>query len=129
MRGLCGKALKRAGINPMQFSLDDPRFVALVEQGATPEEFEAIGREAVAKAIKVPFPWVLTVLQSRRAEAAAITLAPIAKPQSAITTPSRAADETQEYLREQFKPLTPEQKARADEARKRAMQAVTPLRG
>lgn len=124
VRGLAGKALKRAGLNPMQFSLDDPRFIALVGQGATPEEFEAIGREAVAKGVKAPFAWVLTVLQSRRTEAAAIVLAPIAAPAPPPTPPSRDADTTAEYLRQRSVALTPEEKARADEARKRAMQAV-----
>ncbi len=125
VRGLAGKALKRAGLNPMQFSLDAPRFIALVGQGATPDEFEAIGREAVAKGIKAPFPWVLTVLQSRRTEAAAIVLAPVTPAAAVATTPSRDATVTAEMLRQRSTPLTPEEKARADEARKRAMQALT----
>jgi hypothetical protein len=58
-------------------NLSDPRLTALLEQGATPDEFEGIAREAVEG--HKGFAWVLAVLQSRRAEAAAITLAPKAE--------------------------------------------------
>lgn len=75
-RGRVGQALKRGGIPPTSFDTSDPRCTALIEQGATPEEFEAIAREAMSKGIGKPFGWVLTVLPARRAEAARIALAP-----------------------------------------------------
>ena len=75
-RGLVGQALKRAGIPLASLNLADPRFTALIEQGATPEEFEGIAREAVAKGISKPLGWICTTLEGRRAEAARIDLAP-----------------------------------------------------
>lgn len=58
-----------AQVNP-----GDPRLLALIAQGATVEEFEGIAEEAVAKS--KGFAWVLTVLASRREEAAQLRLAP-----------------------------------------------------
>lgn len=49
-----------------------------------------------------------------------VTGMPIAQ----VTVPSDAAERTQAYLREQFKPFTAEEKAAADEARKRAMASL-----
>lgn len=80
--GLVGMALKRGGIDPLSFSLGDPRLVALVQAGATPGEFEALATEAVAKGVGKPFPWVLAVLPERRAKAATTVLAPLPPPKS-----------------------------------------------
>jgi len=57
-----------AGGNP-----GDPRFLALIAQGATEAEFVGIAAEAVSKG--KGWAWVLAVLQARRTEAAGITLA------------------------------------------------------
>jgi len=73
--GLVGQAFKRAGVNPMTLNLSDPTLKALIDQGATPDEFEGIAREAIAKGIAKPQPWVCTVLQQRRAQAASVKLA------------------------------------------------------
>lgn len=65
-------AMRRAGLaatNP-----GDPRLLALVEQGATVEEFAGIAEEAVRGS--KGFAWVLATLQARRGEAAAIRLVP-----------------------------------------------------
>lgn len=70
-----GAALKRAGVNLMAVNTSDPVYRALVQQGATPEEFESIGREAVEKRVAKPLPWICTVLQDRRARAAEVKLA------------------------------------------------------
>lgn len=70
--GTVCKAMRQAGmqaVNP-----GDPRLLALLEQGATEAEFAGIAAEAVDKG--KGFAWVLAVLQSRRAEAAEIALAP-----------------------------------------------------
>lgn len=70
--GAICQAMRRAGLqatNP-----GDPRLLALIAQGATLPEFEGIAAEAVAKG--KGWAWVLTVLPARRAEAAAISLAP-----------------------------------------------------
>lgn len=96
----------------------DPRLLALIAQGATEAEFEGLAAEAVAK--EKGFAWVLSVLPARRAEAATIHLA---KPIPA-TVPSAEGERTQAYLAEQFRKQTPEEKAKADEARKRAMAAL-----
>lgn len=75
LAGQVCKALKTvgfAGTNP-----SDPRLIALLDAGATEAEIVAVGEEA-AKGRK-GWPWLLTVVQARRAEASAITLAPAAK--------------------------------------------------
>lgn len=82
-RGAVGKALKAGGIDPTTINLDDPRLTALVEQGATPGEFEGLAREAVAAKKRNPVAWVLAVLPQRRADAAALTLAKAADAVSA----------------------------------------------
>lgn len=114
--GLACRAMRKAGLQAV--NPGDPRLRTLLEQGVTAEELAGVAAEAVAKG--KAFAWVLAVVQSRRQEAAAIALAPPAP----VTKPSHDADRTAEYLREQFRPITAEEKARADEARKRAMAAV-----
>ncbi len=52
----------------------DPRLLALIAQGATAEEFIAVAAEAGAKA--KGWAWILHVVEARRADAAAIQLAP-----------------------------------------------------
>lgn len=75
-RGAVGQALKRAGVDLSKLNLSDPRLTKLLEQGATPEEFEGIAREAVEQHIAQPVGWICTVLASRRAKAAEMHLAP-----------------------------------------------------
>jgi len=116
--GRIGRALKRGGMDPATFNTSDPRIAALAEQGATEEEVEAVAREAVSKGRGLG--WVAATVKGRRADAAAITLAPA--PQSVQA--SRDVERTQEWLREHSRELTPEEKAKADEARRRAMAAV-----
>lgn len=70
--GLVCRAMRRAGL--LSVNPGDPRLLALLAQGATEVEFVAIATEAVEK--RKGWPWVLAVLQSRRAEAAEIALAP-----------------------------------------------------
>lgn len=70
--GAVCQAMKAAGfaaVNP-----GDPRFTALLAQGATLDEFVSAATEA-AKGLK-GWPWVLKVVENRRAEAAALRLAP-----------------------------------------------------
>ncbi len=75
-RGAVGQALKRAGVDLTRINLSDPRITSLIEQGATPDEFEGIAREAVEKGIASPVGWICTALAGRRSQAAGITLAP-----------------------------------------------------
>ncbi|MBI5259799.1 MAG: hypothetical protein HY855_25085 [Burkholderiales bacterium] len=74
--GDVGRAFKRASVDPTTLNLSDPRLLELIRQGATPDEFEGLAKEAVRKGIDNPFPWVLVTLQKRRQEAAGIALAP-----------------------------------------------------
>lgn len=86
-------AMRKAGMtatNP-----GDPRLIALCAQGATLEEFAGMAAEAVEK--RKGFAWALVALESRRAEAASIALAP--KPSE--TKASADAERTAAYLREQ----------------------------
>lgn len=111
------RAMREAGMqaaNP-----GDPRLLELLRQGATQVEFEGLAREGAAKG--KGWAWVLVTLAARRADAAAIALAPPVP--SAPAKPSDA-DRTAEYLRERARPMTDEEKAAADEARKRAMAAL-----
>jgi uncharacterized protein YdaU (DUF1376 family) len=110
-----GQALKRAGIDLLRINLDDPRLAALLDQGATPAEFEGIGREAVERGIAKPIGWICATLAGRREQAAAIGLAPAV----AQANGAQAIEQTQAYLASQQ--LTPEQKLAADEARRAAM--------
>lgn len=75
--GLACRAMKAAGIaavNP-----GDPRLLALLQQGATIDEFAGLATEAAEKG--KGFAWVLVTLAARRTEAAGISLAP--RPQDA----------------------------------------------
>lgn len=78
-RGAVGMALKRAGLDLTRVNTADPRLTALIDQGATPAEFEGIAREAVEKRIAQPLGWICTTLKGRRDDAAATTLAPPAR--------------------------------------------------
>jgi hypothetical protein len=64
--------MRAAGMKDV--SPGDPRFLALLEQGATDAEFQGLAAEAV-KGLK-GWAWVLTVLPARRNDAARIRLAP-----------------------------------------------------
>ena len=70
--GAVCKAMRQAGL--MSSNPGDPRLLALLAQGATEAEFVGIAAEAYAGG--KGFAWVLKVLESRRAEAASINLAP-----------------------------------------------------
>jgi hypothetical protein len=70
--GTVCRAIRAAGLG--ETNPGDPRFLALLAQGATEAEFVGIATEAVAKARG--WAWVLKVVQARRKEAADIALAP-----------------------------------------------------
>jgi hypothetical protein len=78
----------------------DPRLLELLRQGATVPEFEGLAEEAAKRG--KGFAWVLATLTGRRAEAAAIALAP---PAPAPAREPRAAtpdaDQTARMLAEQ----------------------------
>jgi uncharacterized protein YdaU (DUF1376 family) len=73
-RARVGQALIASGLDPTTLNTADPRLMALIDQGATPAEFEGVGREAVAKGKGVA--WVLVTLAARRTEAAGIASRP-----------------------------------------------------
>lgn len=50
--------------------------LSLVEQGASPEEFAGLAREAITAGKRNPMAWVLSVLPQRRIDAASVRLAP-----------------------------------------------------
>ncbi len=118
--GAVCKAMRRAGLtatNP-----GDPRLLALLEQGATEGEFIGLAAEAVAKA--KGWAWVLHVLQARRAEAAAIALAP-PTPERKSGSAAPSAEETRVALDAQR--MTDEDRAASKEARDRVMATLRPV--
>jgi hypothetical protein len=114
------RAMRQAGMP--QTNPGDPRLLALIEQGATEAEFVGIAAEAVEK--RKGWGWVLAVLPARRADAAALELAP-------KTDPPRndAAEQTAEYLARQdaeFKASdTPENRERVASAIAEARSRLT----
>lgn len=103
--GLACRAMREAGI-PDTFP-GDPRLHALLEQGATLDEFTAAARKAV-KATKGTFAYTLGVLAGMRKDAAEIALAkkvngnhasgasgalPVFKPEAPMSDAERAAAE------------------------------------
>jgi uncharacterized protein YdaU (DUF1376 family) len=78
--GLACRAMRQAGlqgVNP-----GDPRLLALLAQGATVPELAGLAAEAVERS--KGWAWVLATAQGRRADAAAISLAPAAAAAPAI---------------------------------------------
>lgn len=73
--GAVCKALRAIGFTTTNPS--DPRLIALLDAGATTAEIVAVGEEAVRGS--KGWAWVLTVVQARRNDAAAIALAPAVK--------------------------------------------------
>ena len=70
--GAVCKAMRQTGLSAT--NPGDPRFLALLAQGASEAEFVGLAKEAAEKG--KGWAWVLSVLQARRTEAAAISLAP-----------------------------------------------------
>lgn len=62
------KALKDTGI--LDVNSAHPKLIAMVDEGAELEEFVEAGKEAIAKQIAKPFPYLLAVVEGRRREAA-----------------------------------------------------------
>ncbi len=97
------RAMRQAGLQAV--NPGDPRLAALLDQGITEAEFVGVAAEAVGGG--KGWAWVLTVVQRRRADAAAIAIAPGGPPQQRgpaapnTTVPSAAAERTQALLREQ----------------------------
>lgn len=97
------RAMRQAGLQAV--NPGDPRLIALLDQGYTEAEFVGVAAEAVGGG--KGWAWVLTVVQRRRADAAAIAIAPGGPPPQRgpaapnVTVPSVAAERTQALLREQ----------------------------
>lgn len=123
------RALKQAGIPPDKLNPSHPGLRALLDAGATVDEFVAAASKASGKAD--PFPYILGVVRGQRRDAAQgageLHRGPL--PTASVTVQSDAADRTTEYMRRQFRELTAEEKAAADEARQRAMAAITVMKG
>lgn len=119
--GLACKAMRKAGLS--QTNPGDPRLLALLEQGATVEELAGIAAEAAQHSPPKGFAWVLKVVQTRRAEAQAITLAPPAPPRPANgrADPTATTPTPPGAVYVPPPPLSPEERARADVARQEAM--------
>lgn len=117
--GTLSKAIRQAGIGDA--SPGHLRFRALVDAGADLDEFLAFVPQAL-KADK-PFAYLLGAVwgERERATQSKGQLHQGAMPKAPITVESDAAQRTDQYLREQFKPLTAEEKAASDAARKRVM--------
>lgn len=116
--GVLCRALRQAGIQAVQSQ--HPTLLALLDAGATPQEFLDAVPSATGKGD--PFTYLLSVVRRRREDAKEAANGMHHGPMpSAESPPNREAERTQEYLREQFRPFTPEEKAKADEARKKAM--------
>jgi hypothetical protein len=104
--------VKLSAVNP-----GDPRLLALIDQGATVEEFTGLAAEAVSKGKW--FPWVLHVLAARREEAANLKLAPVAE---SGPNPDIAASEARR--KREAEHANASQSPEAHEARRRAMEAL-----
>ncbi len=91
----------------------DARLLALLEQGATEDEFVGVGTEATSRGKS--WAWLLTVVENRRSDAARIVL----KPPPGITTASDAAERTLQLIRGQQ--LSPEEYAASLEAKRRVL--------
>jgi uncharacterized protein YdaU (DUF1376 family) len=114
MAGRVCKAIRRAGFpggNPGDIVL-----LRLLEQGATEAEFVEAAQAAMAATPPKPWGWVLKRVEGRRADAAAVVLAPPAP------KPGELTGRLPEWKPEP--PPTPEQKAAADAARKAAMERL-----
>lgn len=94
LAGQVGLAVKAAGVDPTTINLSDVRLAEMLRQGATPDEFAGLAREAVAKGIGGAWAWVLKVLPERRKQAQAMQLAPKVEQQE--TPRQRAARERTE---------------------------------
>lgn len=105
------KAMRQAGL--VQTNPGDPRFIALLEQGAVEAEFVGLAREAVDKGKASGWAWILATLQARRAEAASIALA------APAPKPNEPTGRMPLYVAPP--PLTPEEREAADRRRREVM--------
>lgn len=103
---------KLSAVNP-----GDPRLIALIDQGATVEEFTGLAAEAVSKG--KGFAWVMHVLAARREEAAKLKLAPVVE-----SGPSPMLAESEARRKREADHAKASQSAEAHEARRRAMEAI-----
>ncbi len=71
-RGAVGIALKAAGVDMTAVNLSDPRVDALLQAGATPEQFAGLASEALRARKDKPWLWVLAVLPDRLKAGASI---------------------------------------------------------
>ena len=116
-------AMRQAGLSAV--NPGDPRLLALLTQGATPEELASVAADAVSKG--KGFAWALKALEGRRADALAISLAP----RASITVPHRESAEQaarraeQEQRTAELAQVDPAVKARIAE---RLAQATAKLR-
>ncbi len=114
-------AMRKAGmqaVNP-----GDPRLLALLAQGATPEELAGVAADAVAKG--KGFAWALKALEGRRADAQAIALAPMAvKSANSAAMAEETARETARQDAQARKLADPEEQARIAAIRERARRAL-----
>ena len=117
-------AMRRAGLAATNPS--DPRLAALLAQGATAEECAAVAAEAAAKG--KGWAWVLAVIERRRADAAAINLAPAA-PAAGEQAAAAAAEQTRAYLAEQEAHRREASAPAAREAARLALAAVRVVAG
>lgn len=109
--GAICRSMRKAGLQ--QTNPGDPRFLALIEQGATEAEFVDAAMDAAAKG--KGWAWTLAVVVGKRADAAAIVLPPPAP----AGRPGEASGKLPVFVPPPA--LTPEQKAAADEARREVM--------
>lgn len=91
--GQVGMALKAAGVDMTKVNLADPLFGALLQQGATVEEFAGLAREALESGKRSPWKWILATLPARREDAQRMQLAPKQASQSQETERQRLARE------------------------------------
>lgn len=126
--GLACKAMRQAGL--AQTNPGDPRLLALLAQGVTAEELAGIAAEAAQASPPKGFAWVLKVVQSRRAEAQAINLAPPAppKPQNGRADPTATTPTPPGAVFVPPAALTPEERAAADAKRLEVMGRLRPRR-
>lgn len=119
--GLVCRAMRAAGMSAV--NPGDPRLLALLAQGATTDELVGIASEAVEK--QKGWAWVLHVVESRRREAAEISLAPKPAEANASAELERSAAYLAEQEAHRRAAASPENRERARQALAQARSALT----
>lgn len=113
--------MRQAGLQ--QVNPSDPRLLAVLDLGATPDELADVAREAVGKG--KGWPWVLATCEGRRKDAKNLAQTGRATAgQPSEPSGAKANDDADRYRaeEEERRSWTPEQRARNSAAREKAIE-------